>query len=596
MRALSDAFTLAQKSGHKDAANKAVFTKSGSVLTYTNSRIVKLEHTEMPFYGGQTATITLDNSDKHFESGMLLNLKGASCVISRGIGANYSAYAPLTVVGQDFSSSPGRLRVYIRAIGIMNLMAQEQAELDYDNPTSNTDTLKDIIIKIAQGSVAGGYACFNNYTPYTVDWDSEDAIIDTSIPADSFRVRMGETRLAKINELLEDTRCAMIPKADGHLHIFVPTIKGAARQASTTYVLNDYVQPNVLVNNNFTYRCTTAGTTGVAEPEWPLVDGQTVADGTVVWTAKAHDYVYNNTPLSTNHTFFWKSKSSGLVVPNYVKITSPDGVYSGDATHADHALVPVEHYEKIDVGSDAEASAMAEAKLAQAELSRGNFVAPINCGQEVYDWIKLVDRIEVDTDPPMGNVAYIKTTWDSEARSPQDRWSMEIILGGINIGGILGAEASTAEDATKLQIQGIYDWIADAHLIQKYHNRLLNDPIAIIFIIDGGGVAITTGVKGFIPIPFACTILEWELLADLAGAIVVDVWKDKYVNFPPTDADAMPGAGKEPTIVATNQKAQDTDVTDWTSNTIEAGKIIAFNVDSCTTITRCTLVLRVRRI
>ena len=116
--------------------------------------------------------------------------------------------------------------------------------------------------------------------------------------------------------------------------------------------------------------------------------------------------------------------------------------------------------------------------------------------------------------------------------------------------------------------------------------------LTITFIIDGGGSAITTGQKGHLEIPFACTLTAWTLAADVAGAIVIDIWKDTYANFPPTDADAMPGAGKEPTIAATNQKAQDTDISDWASVAIAAGDILAFNVDSCTTITRVTLSLK----
>jgi len=96
-------------------------------------------------------------------------------------------------------------------------------------------------------------------------------------------------------------------------------------------------------------------------------------------------------------------------------------------------------------------------------------------------------------------------------------------------------------------------------------------------------------------IDFACTINAWTLTADPAGAIVIDIWRDTYGNFPPTDADAMPGAGKEPTIAATNAKGQDTSITDWTSDDISAGDILRLNVDSCTTITRCTLSLKVTR-
>jgi len=116
--------------------------------------------------------------------------------------------------------------------------------------------------------------------------------------------------------------------------------------------------------------------------------------------------------------------------------------------------------------------------------------------------------------------------------------------------------------------------------------------VNIVFIIDGSGVAITTGEKGHLVIPFACTLQNWTLAADVAGAIVIDVWKDTYANFPPTNADAIPGGGKEPTIAATNQKAQDLDITDWTAIAISAGDILAFNVDSCTTITRVSLAMR----
>jgi hypothetical protein len=77
----------------------------------------------------------------------------------------------------------------------------------------------------------------------------------------------------------------------------------------------------------------------------------------------------------------------------------------------------------------------------------------------------------------------------------------------------------------------------------------------------------------------------------VAGAIQIDVWRDTYANFPPEDGEAMPGSGKEPKIAATNQKAEDTDVTDWTSDDIVAGDVLGFNVDSCTTITRATLQL-----
>lgn len=88
----------------------------------------------------------------------------------------------------------------------------------------------------------------------------------------------------------------------------------------------------------------------------------------------------------------------------------------------------------------------------------------------------------------------------------------------------------------------------------------------------------------------ACTLTAWTLLADTSGAIVIDIWKDTLANFPPTDADSM-CSGKEPTIAASGTNAEDTSITDWTTDDISAGDILRFNVDSCTSITRVTLAL-----
>lgn len=116
---------------------------------------------------------------------------------------------------------------------------------------------------------------------------------------------------------------------------------------------------------------------------------------------------------------------------------------------------------------------------------------------------------------------------------------------------------------------------------------------SITFIIDGGGSAITTGAKGFLEIPFACAITGWTILADQSGSIVVDVWKDTYANFPPTVDDTI--AGSEKPTLATAQKNQDLNLTTWTK-AVAIRDILAFNVDSVTTVTRVTLDLIVLKL
>lgn len=118
--------------------------------------------------------------------------------------------------------------------------------------------------------------------------------------------------------------------------------------------------------------------------------------------------------------------------------------------------------------------------------------------------------------------------------------------------------------------------------------------IAIVCVIDGAASVIPAGVKLDLRIPFACTLTGWTLLADQSGSITIDVWRDTLANFPPTDADALPGSGKEPKIT-TATYAEDTTITDWVSDDIVAGDVLRFNVDSASSITRATLVLTGQR-
>jgi hypothetical protein len=118
---------------------------------------------------------------------------------------------------------------------------------------------------------------------------------------------------------------------------------------------------------------------------------------------------------------------------------------------------------------------------------------------------------------------------------------------------------------------------------------------AVGLIIDGGGSAITTGVKGFLRVPFACTITGVTLLSTdasaTAGSIVIDIWKDTYANYPPTVADTITASAK-PTLSSAN-KSENTTLTGWTT-AITAGDILGFKVDSASTVTKVLLSLTVQ--
>ena len=120
----------------------------------------------------------------------------------------------------------------------------------------------------------------------------------------------------------------------------------------------------------------------------------------------------------------------------------------------------------------------------------------------------------------------------------------------------------------------------------------ISEYVTLNYIIDGGGVAITTGIKGDIVVDFNATIVGWTLVADQSGSIVIDVWKDIYGNFPPTIADTI--AGSEKPTLSTATKNQDNSLSTWTTG-ITAGDVLRFNVDSITTVTRVTLAIKVQK-
>lgn len=62
------------------------------------------------------------------------------------------------------------------------------------------------------------------------------------------------------------------------------TISWGAWQGSTAYAVNYYVESTA----GDTYQCTTAGTSGGAEPTWDTTIGNTTNDGTAVWTRVAN--------------------------------------------------------------------------------------------------------------------------------------------------------------------------------------------------------------------------------------------------------------------------------------------------------------------
>lgn len=153
--------------------------------------------------------------------------------------------------------------------------------------------------------------------------------------------------------------------------------------------------------------------------------------------------------------------------------------------------------------------------------------------------------------------------------------------------------AATAADTVARKAVGTNGQKLKADSGQSDGLAWVDDLATVQLIIDGGGSAITTGVKGYIEVPFAWSdITAARVLADQSGSIVIDVWKDTYANYPPVDADSITASA--PPTISSATKSQDTTLTGWTK-TGSAGDILGFNVDSATTVTRVTIALTLKK-
>lgn len=112
--------------------------------------------------------------------------------------------------------------------------------------------------------------------------------------------------------------------------------------------------------------------------------------------------------------------------------------------------------------------------------------------------------------------------------------------------------------------------------------------------VDGGGAEITTGMKGYVRVPFSGTIVRWTLLSTdengspVSGDIEFDVFKDPFASYPPTTSIVA----SAPPELTNDQAAEDTTLSGWTPS-VTAGDVFGFQVVSVSGPTRVTLQLDV---
>jgi hypothetical protein len=160
------------------------------------------------------------------------------------------------------------------------------------------------------------------------------------------------------------------------------------------------------------------------------------------------------------------------------------------------------------------------------------------------------------------------------------------------VGEYFGGFLTTADNADLVAIEALVGTTGALRKTAANTWALDDGTFDAVFVIGDGVNTLTTGVKGDLHMPVACTITGAYCYADATGDLVVDVWKDTHANFPPTDADSITSA--TPITISSGTKASDTTLTSWTTS-VAAGDVLRFNVDSVSAIKRATIVIRAKR-
>jgi hypothetical protein len=177
------------------------------------------------------------------------------------------------------------------------------------------------------------------------------------------------------------------------------------------------------------------------------------------------NYVYALTAGS--HPFFDKGYQRRLVNPNKIVVDSlstDDVKYTGSATSAtDYAKMPVTRYYEMHLVSDAQAVAIATAiqKRFTLEAESGNGNVPPNVGQEMWDYVAIVDLFDGQT--RYGNVGYIQETITQTERGMYLSFGKPILGGNLDIyGSLTGKPGEITTSSLKSEIDNIYRYLSMA--------------------------------------------------------------------------------------------------------------------------------------
>lgn len=250
--------------------------------------------------------------------------------------------------------------------------------------------------------------------------------------------------------------------------------------------------------------------------------------------------------MSPNHNFFEKGVRKRVIIPGYFVVSShpdhesPYKGWTGYAQDTGYAGMPADlqkrDHKYFRVTSNAQCTSIATNLLLhkQMDAEKGHGFAPMNCGQEVFDYVNITDSKVGDT--RAGNIGYINRKYLATGK-PTD-FSMEFRFGSIAPGQYLGtmppAISGISTAALALGQMSLWDavnaifsgdpetgWLGLLTYLPDFDERITEAKDEIVQIEpdagipSGGGEGGQTWVTAFDGSTDSPTSIDWGLEADL---------------------------------------------------------------------------------
>ncbi len=350
---------------------------------------------------GSSATIILENSEGQYVS---TDFRGVKVQLGWGAMAEYSNVADLYVDKQYDISIRGKLYTVLECIDNWVRLDRRKVMGDtiaaaYETETAGGGGSPQDVAQIITAQLISGMSL-------TVD--SSDGQQDTVEPDLIYEVTASNKQVIldviKYTENLLRMRAGdlhMIHNNQDQQHRLTGTLTGLLTAAETVTGSNSSATGKVV------YQSVASGAgylvieaeTGTWETAENAVGGSYACN--TITTIDEHDYVYE---LIGDHTFYENTRSlASLPVNRIIVVDSyPDtsgtthtwiGQANDEADQTDQGII-TQTWEYPNVASNAEAAAIAESILAfyNSQTLQGELVAPMNCGQEIYDYVKIIDQ------------------------------------------------------------------------------------------------------------------------------------------------------------------------------------------------------------